>query len=483
MSEITLIVPNLNKLEKEKITKLKENFTINLISTIEHYSYNNKFILWYLNREDDFTLIKKLIEKNIIIVCLIDKDNQNLTLKLIDLGINKFYKREFEAENFKNILTSKNSIEDTSNYKRVMSALIDNFTISKTDSNGVITYVNDKFCESSGFAKEELIGKTHGIVKHPDTKSHIFKSLWSSILDKKVWQGVVKNRTKDNKFYITEALIIPILNLNGDIKEFLSIRKDITEKEILKEKIEEKIKEQEIIKAREKAKDSFLILFTHELKTPLNAIINFNSYMMESLKECQSTKRDKLINLSTLSRDNAVYMLNIVTNLLDIAKLKSGKIKFSYTTLSINSIIREIINEFSSLIDKKDMEVIFNFKSECIIKSDELRFKQILSNIISNAIKYGNRKLFITLDKCMQDDFKFRLSIADDGCGIKDKKRVFEMYEQDNQNILKKDEGTGIGLHMVKLICEGLQIEYKVEDSRILGGTNFILSEKLRKGI
>lgn len=380
-------------------------------------------------------------------------------------------------------LIAKETLEKANNYDRVMDALVDNFTISKTDSKGLITYVNDKFCESSGFSKEELIGNTHKTVKHPDTKETTFENLWETILSKKVWQGVVKNRTKDGKFYITEALIIPMLDLNGEIKEFLSIRKDITEREILKEKIKEKIKEQEIIEAREKAKDSFLILFTHELKTPLNAIINFNSYMMESLKNCTSSKRDKLIQLSTLSKDNAVYMLSIVTNLLDIAKLKSGKIKFTYKVFNLNSVIKEIINEFSSLIDKKDMEVIFNFKDECSIKSDELRFKQIISNIISNAIKYGNKKLFITLDKCMQDNFKFRLSIADDGCGIRDKRRVFEMYEQDNQNILKKDEGTGIGLHMVKLICEELKINYKIEDSKILGGTNFILSEKSKRGI
>ncbi len=375
------------------------------------------------------------------------------------------------------------TLEKAKNYDRVINALIDNFTISKTDTGGLITYVNNKFCESSGFKKEELIGKTHKIVKHPDTKESTFKNLWQTILSKKVWQGVVKNRTKNGKFYITEALIIPMLDLKGNIKEFLSIRKDITEREILKEKIEEKIKEQEIIKAREKTKDSFLILFTHELKTPLNAIINFNSYMMESLKNCQSSKREKLIQLATLSKDNAIYMLDIVSNLLDIAKLKSGKIKFNYKTFTINSIIKETINEFSSLVDKKDMEVIFNFKNECNIKSDELRFKQIISNIISNGIKYGNKKLFITLDKCLQDNFKFRLSIADDGRGIKDKKRVFEMYEQDNQNILKKDEGTGIGLHMVKLICEELNIDYKIEDSKILGGTNFILSEKSKRGI
>ncbi len=377
---------------------------------------------------------------------------------------------------------SREIIENSINYGRVMDALIENYTVSKTNKEGVITYVNKKFCESSGFLADELIGKTHNVVKHPDTKPDIFKSLWGTILNKQVWQGVVKNRTKDDKFYITEALIIPILNVNGEIKEFLSIRKDITEKEILKKKIEEKIKEQEIIKARESAKDSFLILFTHELKTPLNAIINFNSYMIDSLKECQSEKKDKLINLATLSKDNANYMLNIVNNLLDIAKLKSGKIKFNYKILSINDMIKEVIDEFSSLIDKKDMEVIFNFKSDCMIKSDELRFKQVVANIISNAIKYGNKKIFITLDKCMQDDLKFRLSIADDGSGIKDKKKVFEMYEQDNENILHKEEGTGVGLHMVKLICDGLHIDYKIEDSRILGGTNFILSEKLRKG-
>ena len=112
--------------------------------------------------------------------------------------------------------------------------------VSKTDTNGKITYVNNEFCKVSGYQREELIGKTHRVVQHKDTPKSLYKALWKSILSKKTWKGVIKNRTKDNKAYYVKASIIPILDKNGDIAEFISIRNDVTE--LIKK--EQKIKEQ-----------------------------------------------------------------------------------------------------------------------------------------------------------------------------------------------------------------------------------------------
>jgi len=100
---------------------------------------------------------------------------------------------------------------------------------SKTDSKGYITYVNDKFCEISGYTREELIGHTHSIVRHPDMPSSIFKEMWHDITDEKVWSGVIKNRKKDGSSYYVNATIYPIKGYDGNIIEYISIRQDITE--------------------------------------------------------------------------------------------------------------------------------------------------------------------------------------------------------------------------------------------------------------
>ena len=100
---------------------------------------------------------------------------------------------------------------------------------SKADIGGYITYVNDKFCEITGYSRDELIGKTHAIVKDPDTPDSVFKVLWEDISNGEVWQGVLKNKKKDGGYYYVNATIYPIKDDSGKILEYISIRQDITE--------------------------------------------------------------------------------------------------------------------------------------------------------------------------------------------------------------------------------------------------------------
>lgn len=114
--------------------------------------------------------------------------------------------------------------------------------VSKTDPQGRITYVNDRFCEISGYSREELLGKPHSIVRHEDMPPEIFKDLWETIQAKKPWFGVVKNRTKSAQAYFVDTVINPIVDARGNIVEYIGVRHDITEleeyKEILKDELQ-----------------------------------------------------------------------------------------------------------------------------------------------------------------------------------------------------------------------------------------------------
>lgn len=122
------------------------------------------------------------------------------------------------------MLGKNNSLSEQ--YKRAVDL---SSIVSKTDPNGIITYVNQQFINISGFSAEELIGKSHNIVSHPDTPSGVFKKLWETITAKKIWKGIVTNRAKDGSSYTVSAIVMPILDDNGDIIEYISIRQDITE--------------------------------------------------------------------------------------------------------------------------------------------------------------------------------------------------------------------------------------------------------------
>lgn len=100
--------------------------------------------------------------------------------------------------------------------------------VSKTDTNGIITYVNDIFCKLSGYSREELLGQSHNIIRSEDMEKSFFEEIWKTIQQKKIWQGIIKNKTKNGDSYYVDATIFPLISSNGTILEYIAIRHDIT---------------------------------------------------------------------------------------------------------------------------------------------------------------------------------------------------------------------------------------------------------------
>ncbi len=176
--------------------------------------------------------------------------------------------------------------------KEYNQAIDDSTIVSKTDKNGIITFVNDAFCEISGYSKEELIGKSHNIIRHSDMPSSTFKEMWESILAKKVWRGVLKNRAKDGSSYFVQTTINPVVDTNGEIKEFIAIRTDITEleryKEILKKDLELSNNNVNYLKQYEEALNDFVL----EIKTDPNGKI---LYVNDNFCKLSGYKKEELL--------------------------------------------------------------------------------------------------------------------------------------------------------------------------------------------
>jgi PAS domain S-box-containing protein/diguanylate cyclase (GGDEF)-like protein len=136
-----------------------------------------------------------------------------------------------EIKNREDELKEKNAQlqESLINLEEYTKALNESSIISKGDLNGNITYVNDTLCKTTGFKKEEILGQPHNIFRHPDTSPEVFRQMWESILNKKIWKGIVKNRKKNLESFYVNLIIVPILDKDGNIKEFIGFRQDITE--------------------------------------------------------------------------------------------------------------------------------------------------------------------------------------------------------------------------------------------------------------
>ena len=204
-----------------------------------------------------FELIEKIknINKNIVTMIYSQNDDKERFLKTIYLKIDGYLMPPFDTNNFLEILCKsiekckakkekkEKKIESLRIQKQYTDLVDKNSIISRTDKNGIITFVNENFCKVSEYTKEELLGKTHNLVRHPDNSKEIYIDLWNTIKNKKAeWSGVIKNLSKSGKIYYIKTTIKPILDLNGEILEFISVRSNVntilSDKKHLIDKIE-----------------------------------------------------------------------------------------------------------------------------------------------------------------------------------------------------------------------------------------------------
>lgn len=179
----------------------------------------------------------RTLSSDVAIIVLSAHDDSNYLTQTIEAGVDGYLLKPLNVSQLVRTLTKV--IEKIHlRYENTKNALLlkqyQNITntssiISKSDPKGVITFVNDKFCQISGYTKEELIGKPHNIIRHPDMPKSAFRDLWKTIKDeKRTWQGIVKNRAKNGDTYYVKTTVQPIVNPDGEVEEYISLRHDIT---------------------------------------------------------------------------------------------------------------------------------------------------------------------------------------------------------------------------------------------------------------
>ncbi|MFP4333762.1 MAG: ATP-binding protein, partial [Campylobacterales bacterium] len=295
-------------------------------------------------------------------------------------------------------------------------------------------------------------------------------------------QGVIKNRAKNGEEFIARSNIFPILDEDGEISEFMAIREDVTELEKLR--VERESQEKKIRKAEEdrrilqeinSAKDSFLVLFTHELKTPLNAITNFSEYLLKNITKLDKIDSNKIEYLLKSIKANSSDIYTMVNNILDIAKIRSEKMSVEKESFLPAEVIEYVVSKFRLDDSAEEVSVELDLKNEQKLLTDYGKFTQIVNNIISNAIKYGNGRVYIS---DYEENGAYNLTIEDNGKGIQEKSKVFELFGQDSISYLNKSKkGTGVGLYLVKLLSDLLEFEIELGDSKKLGGTRVHLKK------
>lgn len=341
----------------------------------------------------------------------------------------------------------KNTLKEL---RDIRDALDEHAIVSITDPEGNITYINDKFVKVSGFTREELIGKNHRIIKSGEHSKAFFKNIWDTLLAGRVWQGEIKNRSKDGNYYWVSSTIVPFLDENHQPYQYVSIRTEITEQKRITDQLKEAKEEAE---RANRAKSTFLANMSHEIRTPLNAVLG----MAELAMSTQLTPvQAKYLNLIQSSGEN---LLNIINEILDFSKIEADKLVVENHDFQLRQTLFSTLQIF--LFQAKEKGLIMTTTIDPRVPDhligDQQRIKQILINLIGNSLKFTESG-YIIIDVDAPDyddnsgDILIRFTVADSGIGIpvSKQKLIFESFTQEDSSTTRKYGGTGLGTTISK---------------------------------
>lgn len=312
-----------------------------------------------------------------------------------------------------------------------------------TDPEGNIEYVNPRFALVTGYSEEEAIGQNPRILKSGRHSDEFYEQMWATITSGNTWKGEICNKNKEGGLYWESATISPIVDDKGEVVNFVAVKQDITDLKKAKEEAERATR----------AKSDFLANMSHELRTPLNAILGFSEMLAtEMAGELNDIQKEYLNDVY----ESGNHLLLLINDILDLSKVESGNMELDLSKVEIGSLIERCLVFFKEKALKKNQTITTDIKGDIDdFLADELKLKQVLINLIGNAVKFTDDSGKITIH-AQKSDKNLQITVEDSGIGIdkKDMNKLFEPFQQLENVYTKKVQGTGLGLALSQSMIE-----------------------------
>jgi signal transduction histidine kinase len=214
------------------------------------------------------------------------------------------------------------------------------------------------------------------------------------------------------------------------------------------------------LKELDRLKSKFIASMSHELKTPLNSIIGLTGIILQGISgEITEVQRKEL----TMVKNSADHLLALISDIIDVSKIEADQIELAIEELDLAELIQGVRDSFKTSVDEKGLKMSLETPERLIIKSDSRRAKQVIINLVSNAVKFTD-KGEIAINAAKKDK-GVEVSVADTGIGIKKEnmKKLFKQFSQFPPEGRPVVEGTGLGLYLSKKIADLLGGEIKVK--------------------
>ena len=356
-----------------------------------------------------------------------------------------------------------------------------------TDLTGCIDYVNAAFLQTTGYSRDEIIGKNPRHLHSGRTPRSSYEHMWKNLTQGEVWCGELLNQRKDGTDYAQWAVISPLRDAAGKITHYVSVQEDITEKKRLASELDQyrqglerlvELRTSELTSARRQAdasnlaKSEFLANMSHEIRTPMNGVIGMADILAQTGLTSTQRRMVSTINSSSLA------LLSILNDILDFSKIEAGKLDIEQIATPLREVVEGVAQLMLNMAQSKDIDISLFIDPglpEWII-CDPTRLRQILLNLLGNALKFvahesGHAKLYVQSGTRQDGSTCLRLSVIDNGIGMGPEvlAKLFQPFTQADATTMRRYGGTGLGLSITQRLVEMLRGTIAVQSTPGVG--------------
>lgn len=339
--------------------------------------------------------------------------------------------------------------------------------------DGLLVYANPKFEAMFGYEPGEMNGKSISILNYgsDDEKIDTVEMILSGIVDNREWNGEIHNVKKDGTEFWCKATIKKRNHPKyGSVA--VSINTDITARKNSKSQL---MKAKDEAEKASQVKSEFLASMSHELRTPMNAVLGFAQMLQFDPKNPLSPIQKEHVE-SIL--EGGKHLLELVNDVLDLSKIEADQLYLRLEDVDVNTVVSKCISLIEPLGELRNIEIIDQVSGgpDHSLLTDERRFRQVLLNLLSNAVNYNKDDGTVTVIAAQTKNDCVRISVVDTGIGISndDSGSVFQMFHRIGADSMKARAGTGIGLTVTKLLVEKMAGRIGFQSEEGVGSTFWV---------
>ncbi len=328
------------------------------------------------------------------------------------------------------------------------------------DLTGRFTYFSPSTRQMLGYVPDELVGSSFERILAPSSLDVALKTFAKGIARLKAGAPPqpstleLEHVRKDGVARWVEVTVSRVCDESGQVIAFQGVSRDITERRRMADELRAA---KEAAEAANRVKSEFLANMSHEIRTPMTAILGFSEVLLPSM-----TDRDQLEAVATIKR-NGEYLLNLINDILDLSKIEAGKLEAERIQCSPCQVLSEVVSLMRPRAIAKDLSLEIEYDQPIpeSIQSDPTRLRQILINLIGNAVKFtevGGVRVVARLVDADSDEPKMQFQVVDSGIGMTEEQiaRLFNPFTQLDASATRKHGGTGLGLTISKRLAETL---------------------------